>query len=45
MDIVVVGLDVCSQVSDGSWGKNVINFGVDNSSTVHVDKGPTARIR
>ena len=43
MDIVVIGLDVCSQVSDSSWGKNVINF--DNSSTVHVDKGPTARIR
>ena len=24
--------------SDGSWGKNVIIFRVDNSSSVHVEK-------
>ena len=26
-----------SSWSDGSWGKNVIIFGVEMSSTVHVD--------
>ena len=31
------GFDTCSRFSlpDGSWGKIVIIFGVDNSSSVH----------
>ena len=34
-----IGLNARSQFSlpDGSWGKNVIIFRVDNSSSVHVD--------
>ena len=34
-----IGFDACSQFSfpDGSWGKDVIIFGVDNSFSVHVD--------
>ena len=34
-----IGFDVCSQFSlqDCSWGKNIIIFRVDNSSSVHVD--------
>ena len=34
-----IGLNSCLQFShsDGSWGKNVIIFGADMSSSVHVD--------
>ena len=34
-----IGFDARSQFSraDGSWGKIVVSFGVDNSSFVHVD--------
>ena len=33
------GFDARSQLSwsDGSWGKNAVIFGVDNSYSVHVD--------
>ena len=35
----VIGFGACSQFSwsDGSYGKNVIIFGADTSSSVHVD--------
>ena len=34
-----IGFDAHSQFlsSNGEWGKNVIIFGVDDSSSVHVD--------
>ena len=34
-----IGFNSCLQFSwiDGSWGKNVIIFGVDNNSSVHID--------
>ena len=34
-----IGLDSCSEFlfTDGSYGKNIIIFGVDMSSSVHVD--------
>ena len=34
-----IGFDSCSQSpwSDGGDGKNVLIFGVDNSSSVHID--------
>ena len=34
-----IGLDPCSKFlfKDGSFGKNVIIFGTDMSSSVHVD--------
>ena len=34
-----IGFDSCSRFSwtDGRWGKNVIIFGVDNSSSVHIN--------
>ena len=35
-----IGFDSRSEfsLSDGSMGKNIINFGVDTSSSVHIDK-------
>ena len=34
-----IGFDECSEFSwaDGSWGKSVVIFGVDNRFSVHVD--------
>ena len=35
-----IGFDSCSEFlfTDGSFGKNIIIFGADMSSSVHVDK-------
>ena len=35
-----IGFDSCSEFSftDGNMGKNVITFGADMSSSVHIDK-------
>ena len=40
MVMVLTGFDSCSEFSlhDGSIGKNIIIFGVDMSSSVHIDK-------
>ena len=35
-----IGFDVCSKfpLSNGEWSKNLVIFGLDNSSSVHTDK-------